>query len=161
MVDQSKSRRTSQAKPKRAQETKPKGNRQMLALAIIFVMLIVSYVVIFASPNEPVKSENMTFSQDQEDLTVYHGHVDGISHDLSEVYVTIYDAGTDTRDTITDLAHMAKAETPGGFNCTFYDENGDGMLSSDDEFVVHNTASGDWIKVYLKETNTVVASYTF
>lgn len=133
----------------------------MLALAIIFVMLIVSYVVIFASPNDPANSENMTFSQDPDNSDIRYGKVEGISHDLSDVYITILDAGTNTRDSINPLAHEAEAETLGGFNCTFYDRDGDGQLSSADEFVVHNTARGDWIKVYLMDTNEVVASYTF
>ena len=154
------SKRKSQTKSKRKKEP-GQFNSQMVAIALMFVLLIVSYVVIFASPNEPENSKNMTFSEDNDNPDIRIGKVEDISYDLSEVYLSIKDAGTGTKKTIDVLEHEADAETPGGFNCTFFDENGDGKLTSKDKFVVYNADKRDEIKIYLIDSDEVVAFYTF
>ena len=154
------SKRKSQIKSKSKQEPR-QFNTQMVAIALIFVLLIVSYVVIFASPNPPDSSKNMTFSEDNEDPDRHIGKVEDISYNLSQIYLSIKDGGTGTRNTIDVLEHGAETETFGGFNCTFFDENDDGMLTSKDRFVVYNANRGDELKIFLIETDEVVAFYTF
>ena len=154
------SKRKSDAKSKKRKEPR-QFNSQMVAIALMFVLLIVSYVVIFASPNEPENSKNMTFSEDNDNPDKRIGKVEDISYDLSEVYLSIKDAGTGTKKTIDVLEHEADAETLGGFNCTFFDENGDGKLTSKDKFVVYNADRGDELKIYDTATDDVVAFYTF
>ncbi len=154
------SKRESQTKSKRKKEPR-QFNSKMVAIALMFVLLIVSYVVIFSSPNEPKNSKNMTFSEDNEDPDMRTGKVDDISYDLSEVYLTIKDAGTGSKKIINVLVDGADAETLSGFNCTFFDENDDGMLTSKDKFVVYNADRGDELKIYLIDTNELVAFYTF
>lgn len=154
------SKRKSQPKSKRKKEP-GKLNSQMVAIALMFVLLIVSYVVIFASPNEPENSKNMTFSEDNDNPDLHTGKVEDISYGLSEVYLRIKDGGTGTEGTIDDLEDGADVETFGGFNVTFFDEDDDGNLTSKDMFIVYNPDRGDKLSIYLIETDEVVAFYTF
>lgn len=154
------SKRKSQTKSKRKKDAR-QFNSQMVAIALMFVLLIVSYVVIFASPNEPENSKNMTFSEDNEYPDKHTGKVEDISYDLSEVYLIIKDGGTGTEGTIDVLEHEAAVETFGGFNVTFFDENDDGNLTSKDRFIVYNPDRGDKLSIYIIETDEEVAFYTF
>jgi hypothetical protein len=154
------SKRKSQPKSKAKPEPR-QFNTQMVAIALIFVLLIVSYVVIFASPTQEDKSKNMTFAQDNENEDRRIGNVEDIEYDLSELYLTIRDASSGQKEIINDVVHGSKAETPGGFNVTFLDENGDDRLTSSDTFIVYNAHGGDELKIYLSESNELVAFYTF
>ena len=154
------SKRKSQPRSKPKPEPR-RFNTQMVAIALIFVLLIVSYVVIFASPNPEDTSKNMTFSEDNEVQDKHTGKVEDISYDLSEIYLTITDEGSGDVETIDELEDGSEAETQDGFNVTFFDENDDGKLTSTDRFVVYNADGGDALKVYLIDTDEVVAFYTF
>lgn len=154
------SKRKSQPKSKAKPEPR-QFNTQMVAIALIFVLLIVSYVVIFASPTPEENSKNMTFAQDNEDQDRRIGNVEDIDYNLSELYVTIRDAGSGQKESINDLEHGSEAETLSGFNVTFLDENGDDRLTSTDSFIVYNANRGDELKIYVSESNKLVAFYTF
>jgi hypothetical protein len=154
------SKRKSHTKSKKKRGPK-QFNSQMVAIALMFVLLIVSYVVIFSGPNTPENSKNMVFSEDNENPDIRIGNVEDLSYELSDVYLSIKDAGTGTKDTIDVLEQGSVAETLSGFNCTFFDENDDDKLTSKDKFVVYNAEKGDEIKIYLIDSNEVVAFYIF
>ncbi len=159
----SKTERKSQAKgrAKKSRTKKEKMDVKVLAIALIFVMLFVSYVVIFTTQNSPPPSKNMVFSEDQEELGTWYGKVEDITYDLSDVKLEIKDSSSDSKNSTELLEDGLIMETDGNFNCTFYDKNGNGLLDEEDEFVVHNANNGDSIKLYLISTDEELAYYTF
>jgi hypothetical protein len=146
---------------KRTQAEKQKIEPKLLAIALIFIMLFVSYVVIFAGQNNQ-SSKNMVFSEDQEELGTWYGKVEEISaKNLSDVKLKIKDSSADSSKSTDFLEDGTVLETEGNFNCTFFDKNKNGELDENDEFVVHNASSGDWIKLHLVSTGKEIAYYIF
>ncbi|MEE9151962.1 MAG: hypothetical protein V3U20_09055 [Thermoplasmata archaeon] len=134
----------------------------MLAIALIFIMLFVSYAVIFAGQNEPQLSKNMVFWEINQEFDIYSGNVRNIEVvDLSDVNLTIRDSSSDSTNSTDFLEDGLVIETDGDFNCTFFDRNNNGKLDDDDDFIVHNASAGDWVKLYLKSTGKELAYYTF
>ena len=158
-----KTERKSQAKgrAKKTRVKKEKMDVKVLAIALIFVMLFVSYVVIFTTQNSPPPSKNMVFSEDQEELGTWYGKVEDITHDLSDVKLEIKDSSSDSSNSTEPLEDGVVVETDGNFNCTFYDKNDNSLLDEEDEFVVHNANNGDSVKLYLISTDEELAYYTF
>ncbi|UCF07487.1 MAG: hypothetical protein JSW28_07505 [Thermoplasmata archaeon] len=161
MAAPSKSKRTSQSKSKKTQKSGQKVNTQMIAVALIFVLLFVSYVVIFSSPDNPSESKNMEFSLENEQENTRTGHVKGITYNLTEIDLKIMDASAGSEVVADTFENGTTLEAFGGLNCTFSDENGNGRLDAEDRFVVRNASRGDWVKLFLKGTDDVVAFYTF
>ncbi len=133
----------------------------MVAIALIFVMLFVSYVVIFTSHDTPPAQKNMVFSKNDEELGTWYGNVTDINVNLIDVRLTIHDSSSDSTNSTNVLVHGTILETLGNFNCTFFDWNSNGMLDSADEFRVHHASPGDQVNVYQKSTGEKVAYYTF
>jgi hypothetical protein len=152
---------TSKSDKKKSKPTKQAMNAKMLAIAIIFVLLFVSFAVIITTQEGTQLSKNMVFRQDAEESGTYYGNVKDINIDLSNVKVEIKDESSDSTNTEDTLADNMILETAGNFNCTFYDKNNNGKLDSADEFFVQNAGEGDLIKLYLKSSNTELAFYTF
>jgi hypothetical protein len=160
----SKTKRKSQAKgrAKKTRAKKEKMDVKVLAIALIFVMLFVSYVVIFTTQNSPPPSKNMVFSEDQEELGTWYGKAEDIpTQDLSDVKLEIKDSSSDSTNVTELLEDGVVVETDGNFNCTFYDKNDNGNLDEEDEFVVHNANAEDSVKLYLISTDEELAYYTF
>jgi len=160
----SSSKRKSNIKPQKKSKAKPqekqKLNVKMLVIALFFIMLFVSYAVIF-SGQQNSQSKNMVFEQDQEELRTYYGKVKDIEEVLSDVKITIKDASSNSENSTELIEDGMILETEGNFNCTFLDKNSNGKLDDDDEFIVYNVSSGDSIKLYLKSSNDKIAYYTF
>lgn len=156
-----KSQAKGRAKSKKAGAKKEKMDVKVLAIALIFVMLFVSYVVIFTTQNSPPPSRNMVFSEDQEELGTWYGQVEDITQDLSDVKLEIKDSSSDSTNSTEPLEDGVVVETDGDFNCTFYDKNDNSLLDEEDEFVVHNANNGDSVKLYLISTDEELAYYTF
>lgn len=161
----SKSKRKPKAKAKRSSK-KTRGGKQkiepkLLAIALIFIMLFVSYVVIFTTQESPRLSKNMVFSEDQEELGTWYGKVEDITDDLSDMKLEIKDLSSDSNNSTDFLEDGIVLETEGNFNCTFLDKNDNGKLDDEDEFIVHHASAGDWVKLYLKSTGKKLAYYTF
>lgn len=150
----------SKRSPKKTQAGKQKIEPKLVAIALIFIMLFVSYVVIFAGQNNQ-SSKNMVFSEDQEELGTWYGRVEDITEDLLDVKLKIKDSSSDSTNSIDFLEDGTVLETDGNFNCTFLDKNENGKLDEDDEFVVHHASSGDWIKLHLVSTGKEIAFYIF
>lgn len=159
----SKTKRRSQAKgrAKKSRAKKEKMDVKVLAIALIFVMLFVSYVVIFTTQNSPPPSKNMVFSEDQEELGTWYGKVEDLTHGLSDVKLEVKDSSSDSTNSTEPLEDGVTVETDGNFNCTFYDKNDNGNLDEEDEFVVHNANNGDSVKMFLISTDKELAYYTF
>ncbi len=139
---------------------KQKINSKAFAIALIFVMLFVSYVVIFSSQNDPPSSKNMVFNLEEEDGT-RSGYVEGISILLSDINMTIKDSSSGSTIGTDVFEHGVVVETFGGFNCTFLDKNSNGMLDEGDDFIVYNAYPGDLVELFQKSTDEKVAFYTF
>lgn len=149
------------SKTKKSQPQKEKINAKMLAIALIFIMLFVSYVVIFSSPDKSSPSKNMVFREDKDEIGTWYGNVENIDENLSNINLSIKDISADSTNKTSVLEHGMIIETNGNFNCTFLDENDNGKLDKEDSFIVHNANAGDWIKVYKKTSDKAVAYYTF
>ena len=157
-----KTKRKSQAKgrAKKTRAKKEKMDVKVLAIALIFVMLFVSYVVIFTTQNSPPPSKNMVFNLEEE-LNIRTGKVEDVTQDLSDVKLEIKDSSSDSTNSTEPLEDGVVVETDGNFNCTFYDKNDNGNLDDEDEFIVHNANNGDLIKLFLISTDEELAYYTF
>lgn len=160
----SSSKRKSNAKPKKKSKVKSqekqKLNVKMLVIALFFIMLFVSYAVIF-SGQQNSQSKNMVFEQDQDELRTYYGKVEDIEEDLSDIKITIRDASSKSENSTEFLEDGLILKTEGNFNCTFFDKNSNGKLDDNDEFIVYNVSSGDTIKLYLKSSDDKIAYYNF
>ncbi len=140
---------------------KQKSKVVLVVLALFIIFLFASYTVIFPNQNGFRLSKNMVFSQDPNIFDTYYGSVKDINENLSKVRLTLKDAGADATNATEVLEDGRVIETNGDFWCIFYDRNTNGMLDSNDEFVVHNVSSGDWIKIYLKSSDSELAFYQF
>lgn len=149
------------SKRKRPAEKKQAIDAKMLAVALIFIMLFVSYVVIFAGQNDEPKSKNMVFYRDPDIQDKYTGSVNNINEDLSNIKMTLRDASSDSTNTTEDIRDGTVLETDGNFICTYYDKNNNNKLDSEDEFVVNNAAANDRIEISLKSSGSDLAYYTF
>jgi hypothetical protein len=149
------------SKRKRPTEKKKGIDAKMLAVVLIFIMLFVSYVVIFAGQNDEPKSKNMVFYRDPEIQDKYTGNVNDVNEDLSNIKITLRDASSDSTNTTEDLRDGIVLETDGNFICTYFDKNNNNILDSEDEFVVNNAAADDRIEIFLKSSGSKLAYYTF
>jgi hypothetical protein len=149
------------SKRKKSAEKKQGIDAKMLAVVLIFIMLFVSYVVIFAGQNDEPKSKNMVFFRDPDIQDKYTGHVNDINEDLSNIKITLKDASSDSTNTTEDVRNGTVLETDGNFICTYYDKNNNNKLDSGDEFVVNNAAANDRIEISLKSSGSELAYYTF
>jgi hypothetical protein len=148
---------SSRSKPQK----KEKMNAKMFAIALIFVMLFVSYVVIFSGSDQvQTQSKDMVFSQVGVTDT-YLGNVKTVNIDLSEINLTIRDANADSTNSNENLTDETTIDTQGNFNCTYHDTNQNGKLDKADEFEVHNASSGDKITITLKSSGKELAYYIF
>lgn len=155
-----KSQAKGRAKSKKTGAKKEKMDVKVLAIALIFVMLFVSYVVIFTTQNSPSPSKNMVFNLEEEPH-IRTGNVKDVTQDLSDVKLEIKDSSSDSTNSTEPLEDGVVVETDGNFNCTFYDKNDNSLLDEEDEFVVHNANNGDSVKLYLISTDEELAYYTF
>jgi hypothetical protein len=149
------------AKKKKPKKDKSAMNAKMLAISIIFVMLFVSFAVIITTQEGTNLSKDMVFNKDPEETGTYYGNVKNINIALSNVKIKIKDSSSDSTNTTEELKNNLILETEGNFNCTYFDRNSNNQLDSADEFVVHNAADGDYIRVHLKSSNTELAFYIF
>ncbi len=149
------------SKRKRPAEKKQAIDAKMLAVVLIFIMLFVSYVVIFAGQNDEPKSKNMVFYRDPEIQDKYTGRVNNINEDLSNIKMTIRDASSDSTNTTEDIRNGTVLETDGNFICTYFDKNNNNKLDSEDEFVVNNAAADDRIEISLLSSGSELAYYAF
>lgn len=160
----SKTDRKSQAKgrtkSKKTGAKKEKMDVKVLAIALIFVMLFVSYVVIFTTQNSPSPSKNMVFNLEEEP-NIRTGNVKDVTQDLSDVKLEVKDSSSDSSNSTEPLEDGVVVKTDGNFNCTFYDKNDNGLLDEEDEFLVQNAKNGDSVKLYLISTDEELAYYTF
>lgn len=155
-----KSQAKGRAKSKKTGAKKEKMDVKVLAIALIFVMLFVSYVVIFTTQTSPPSSKNMVFNLEEEP-NIRTGKVEDVTQDLSDVKLEVKDSSSDSTNTTEPLEDGVVVETDGNFNCTFYDKNDNGNLDEEDEFVVHNAKNGDSVKLFLISTDEELAYYTF
>ncbi len=149
------------AKAKRPHGSKKKFDAKLIAIALIFAMLFVSYVVIFTSQEPSPPSRKMVFNEVDQGQGIYTGNVRNIDHGLSDVNLTIKDSSSHSVNSTDELGVEVVLETEGDFNCTFSDKNGNGRLDYGDEFLVHNAFSGDRVELRLNETDELIAYYTF
>lgn len=149
------------SKRKRPTDKKQTMDAKMLAVVLIFIMLFVSYVVIFAGQNDEPKSKNMVFYRDPDIQGKHTGNVNNINEDLSDIKMTLKDASSDSSNTTQDVMDGIVLETDGNFICTYYDKNNNNKLDSEDEFVVNNAAAADRIEISLKSSGSELAYYTF
>jgi hypothetical protein len=156
-----KTKEEGRSKRKRPAEKKQAIDAKMLAIVLIFIMLFVSYVVIFAGQNDEPRSKNMVFFRDPEIQDKYTGSVNNINEDLSDIKMTIRDASSDRTNTTEDIRNGTVLETDGNFICIYYDKNNNNKLDSGDEFVVNNAAADDHIEISLKSSGDELAYYTF
>jgi hypothetical protein len=152
---------TGKSKSKRPTDKKQSIDAKMLAVVLIFIMLFVSYVVIFAGQNEEPKSKNMVFYRDSEIQDKYTGNVNDVNEELSNIQMTVKDASSDSTNTTEDVKDGIVLQTDGDFICTYYDKNSNNKLDSEDEFVVNNAAADDRIEISLKSSESELAFYTF
>jgi hypothetical protein len=146
---------------KQVRSKKQKLDPKMIAIALIFVLLFVSFAVIITTQEASQQSKNMVFYQDQDLPSTRTGNVRDINVDLSNVRMEIKDASTKSTNSTDPLEDGTVLETHGGFNCTFFDKNKNDKLDEEDEFLVHNVATGDWVKLYLGSSDDELAFYTF
>jgi hypothetical protein len=149
------------SKRKKPTEKKQKMDAKVLAIALIFIMLFVSYVVIFAGQNDEPRSKNMVFYRDPEIQDKYTGNVNDINEDLSNIKMTVKDASSGSTNTTEHVIDGIVLQTDGNFICTYFDKNGNNKLDSEDEFVVNNAAANDRIEISLKSGGGELAYYTF
>jgi hypothetical protein len=152
---------TAKSKRKGTKPAKEKINAKMLAIAIIFVMLFVSFAVIITTQDASPDSKNMVFFQDNDIKGTYTGNVRGVNIDLASVKMIIRDDSSDISNSTTNLVDGTILTTKGNFSCTYYDKNENGKLDSNDEFFVENADEGDWIRITLKTSDTKLAFYRF
>lgn len=150
-------------KPKKVKSNKgkEKSNAKMIAIAIIFVMIFVSFAVIITTQEGTKLSKNMVFSQDNEEPGKYYGNVKGVNIDLSYVRLKIKDSSTSGSNVTTDLEHGTELDVKGNLTCTYFDRNSNGKLDPLDEFVVQNADEGDKVTISYKSSNSIIAFYTF
>ncbi|UCG70312.1 MAG: hypothetical protein JSV09_04655 [Thermoplasmata archaeon] len=146
---------------KKGHQEKQKMDPKLLAIALIFVMLFVSFAVIITTQEAPQSSKNMVFYQDRDVPSTRTGNVRDINVDLSNVRMEIKDESADSTNSTDTLKDGTVLETDGGFNCTFFDKNQNNKMDDEDEFIVHNVATGDWVKLYLGSSDDELAFYTF
>ncbi len=72
-------------KPKKVESRKKKDsyNAKMIVIAIIFVMIFVSFAVIITTQEGTELSKKMVFSQDNDEPGRYYGNVRDVNVDLS------------------------------------------------------------------------------
>lgn len=157
----SKSKAKAREGAKQTHSKKQKIDAKMLAIALIFVLLFVSFAVIITTQEASQQSKNMVFYQDQDVPSTRTGNVRDINVDLSNVRLEIKDASTKSTNSTDTLEDGTVLETDGGFNCTFFDKNKNDKLDHEDEFLVHNASTGDWVKLYLGSSDDELAFYTF
>jgi hypothetical protein len=148
-------------KAKKPSGSAKKFDAKLLAIAVIFAMLFVSYVVVFTSQTPTIPSKNMEFYNVDLERGIYTGNVKNIDYSLSDINLTIRDSSSDNKNSTQNLTTGYILETEGNFNCTFFDTNGNGRLDEDDEFKVYNAFTDDRIEIRLKDTEELVAYYTF
>jgi hypothetical protein len=156
-----KPKEAAKSKKKTSKKDKSAINAKMLAISIIFVMLFVSFAVIITTQEGTRLSRKMTFRKDPNENGTYYGNVKDINIDLSNVKIKVKDSSSDSTNTTDILTNNLIIETQGNFNCTYFDKNLNDRLDPADEFVVHNAADGDLVKLYLISSNTELAFYTF
>lgn len=150
-------------KPKKVEskQKKEKTNVKMIVIAIIFVMIFVSFAVIITTQEGTKLSKNMVFSQDNEEPGKYYGNVREVNVDLSFVRLKIKDASSSSTNETTNLANELKLDTEGNFTVTYFDKNSNGKLDPPDQFVVTDANEGDKITISYKSSDSVIAFYTF
>jgi hypothetical protein len=149
------------SKRRKPTEKKQTIDAKMIAVVLIFIMLFVSYVVIFAGQNDEPKSKNMVFFRDSEIQDKYTGNVKDINEDLSDIKMTVRDASSDSTNTTEDVKDGIVMLTDGNFICTYFDKNNNNKLDSEDEFVVNNADADDRIEISIKSSGRELAFYTF
>lgn len=155
-----KSKREAKARGKKPHTKKQKLDAKLVAIALIFVMLFVSYVVIFSSQKPQTK--NMVFYAEEERGT-FTGSVKNLPEDLSlsNITLTIRDSSSKSTKSQNPLQHGVVLETNGDFNLTFFDKNSNGKLDDEDEFLVQKASIGDSVKLYLSDEDEEIAYYNF
>lgn len=149
------------SKKKKSPKDKAALNAKMLAIAIIFVMLFVSFAVIITTQEGSKLSKHMVFEKDPEEEGTYYGNVRDVNIDLSNVKIKIKDSSSKSENSTDSLSDKLILETEGNFNCTYFDRNSNGKLDPSDEFVVRNAFDGDVIRLTYKSSDTEFAFYTF
>ena len=157
----SKKKAPPKSKKKKSPKDKQALNAKMLAIAIIFVMLFVSFAVIITTQEGTKLSKNMVFEKDPDEEGIYYGNVRDVNIDLSNVKMKIKDSSSKSENSTDSLTDKFILETEGNFNCTYFDRNSNGKLDSSDEFVVKGAFDGDVIRLTLKSSDTELAFYTF
>jgi hypothetical protein len=150
------------AKTKRPRVSDKKFDAKLIAIALIFAMLFVSYVVIFSSQEPARSSKNMAFYEVDKEQGIFTGNVRNIDDpDISTVNLTIKDSSSDSVNSTEDLETGLILDTEGDFNCSFFDKNGNEKLDEEDEFKVYNASTGDKIELRLEDSEELIAYYTF
>jgi hypothetical protein len=157
----SKKKEPPKSKTKKSPKDKQALNAKMLAIAIIFVMLFVSFAVIITTQEGSKLSKNMVFEQDSDEEGTYYGNVKDVNIDLSNVKMKIKDSSSKSENSTDPLTDKFILETEGNFNCTYFDRNSNGKLDPSDDFVVKNAFDGDVLRLTLKSSDTELAFYTF
>jgi hypothetical protein len=158
----SKMKKPPKTKKKKSPKDKAAFNAKMLAIAIIFVMLFVSFAVIITTQEGSKLSKDMVFEQDPDEEGTYYGSVKNVNIDLSNVKMKIKDKSANSENSTTSLTDKTVLETPqGNFNITYFDRNSNGKLDAADDFLVKNAFHGDVVRLTLKSSNTELAFYTF
>jgi hypothetical protein len=150
-------------KPKKVEPRKKKEsyNAKMIVIAIIFVMIFVSFAVIITTQEGTDLSKNMVFSQDNEEPGRYYGNVRDVNVDLSFIKLKIKEDSSSISNETNNLVHETTLDTEGNFTCTYFDRNSNGKLDPSDEFEVENADEGDKITISYKSSDSVIAFYIF
>jgi hypothetical protein len=150
-------------KPKKIESKKKKEsyNAKMIVIAIIFVMIFVSFAVIITTQEGDQYSKNMVFNQDNENLGRYYGNIREDSYDFSFIKLKIKDESSSSTNETTNLEDGTFLDTEGNFTLSYSDSNSNGKLDPADEFVVENANEGDKVTITFKSSDSVIAFYIF